>query len=225
MRKIIVAIDGYSGCGKSTIAKQLATYAGYVYIDTGAMYRALAWKVREQYGTTYTPIQVLKVLRNSTIGFQRVDGTQEVCMDGVSVENHIRTLEIGQMASDIATFADVREYMVMLQRAMGKDKGVVMDGRDIGTVVFPEAELKLFVTASVEVRTQRRYRELQSKGVKDSMETVRKALEERDYNDTHRVVSPLRQAEDAIVVDNSDMTLDEQARYVYKLFDDACADR
>ncbi len=193
MSKIIVAIDGYSSCGKSTIAKALAKYAGYTYVDTGAMYRAIALFTLRN-GLT-DEAAIIAALPQIEVGFVLVDGAQHVTLNGEDVEGQIRTLEVGNAA------------------------GIVMDGRDIGTVVFPKAELKLFLTASPEVRAQRRYDELVEKGEKPDFAAVLADVNDRDYRDTHRAESPLRQAEDAIVVDNSNMTREEQMQVIYDYFD------
>lgn len=219
MKKIIVAIDGYSACGKSTLAKQLAQYAHYTYIDTGAMYRAIALHVLRTLGTDYTEQDVVGLLPDCRVAFVHQDDKQLVCLNGEVVEEQIRTMEVGKVASEIAQIKEVRQVMVKNQQQMGEQKGIVMDGRDIGTVVFPQAELKIFLTASVEVRVQRRYDELLQKGVKTTIEAVKQDLLQRDYNDTHRAVDPLRKATDAIEVDNSKMTLEEQKTYVANLFE------
>ncbi len=219
MKRIIVAIDGHSGCGKSTIAKQLAGYAGYRYIDTGAMYRAVALYAME-HGLD-TEEQIISALPDIRIVFQRTDdGSQHTLLNGQDVEARIRTLEVGNRASQVSPIRQVRQFLVEQQQAMGQDKGIVMDGRDIGTVVFPDAELKLFVTATPEVRAQRRYDELTAKGEHPCYEDVLADVLDRDYRDTHRQESPLRQAADAVVVDNSQMTRDQQAEYIFRLFDD-----
>ena len=219
MKKIIVAIDGYSACGKSTLAKQLAQYAHYTYIDTGAMYRAVALHVLRTFGTDYTEQDVVGLLPDCAVAFVHQDDKQLVCLNGEVVEEQIRTMEVGKVASEIAQIKAVPQLMVKNQQQMGEQKGIVMDGRDIGTVVFPQAELKIFLTASVEVRVQRRYDELIQKGVKTTIEAVKQDLLQRDYNDTHRAVDPLRKATDAIEVDNSKMTLEEQKTYVANLFE------
>lgn len=205
MKKIIVAVDGYSSCGKSTIAKALAQYAGYTYIDTGAMYRAIA----------------LFSLSHEDY-LSRLD---EVPFEGLG--DKIRTLEVGNRASVVAQIPEVRHFLVRKQQEMGKQGGVVMDGRDIGTVVFPQAELKLFLTASPEVRAQRRFDELMEKwnknpqtNAKPVFEDVLADVNDRDYRDTHRKESPLRQAEDAIVVDNSCMTREQQMEHICHIFDE-----
>jgi len=219
MSKIIVAIDGYSSCGKSTIAKALAKYAGYTYVDTGAMYRAIALFTLRN-GLT-DDAAIIAALPQIEVGFVLVDGAQHVTLNGEDVEGFIRTLEVGNAASRISQIKEVRAFLVAQQQKMGDAKGIVMDGRDIGTVVFPKAELKLFLTASPEVRAQRRYDELVEKGEKPDFEAVLADVNDRDYRDTHRAESPLRQAEDAIVVDNSSMTREEQMNVIYRLFDKA----
>lgn len=217
MNKIIVAIDGYSSCGKSTIAKALAKYAGYTYVDTGAMYRAIAlFTLRNNLTET---ADIIAVLPKIEVGFVLTNGAQHVTLNGEDVEGLIRTLEVGNRASQISQIKEVRAFLVAQQQKMGEAKGIVMDGRDIGTVVFPKAELKLFLTASPEVRAQRRYDELVGKGEKPNFEEVLADVNDRDYRDTHRAESPLRQAEDAIVVDNSHMTPDEQMEVIYDYFD------
>lgn len=214
--KIIVAIDGYSSCGKSTIAKALAQYAGYTYVDTGAMYRAIAlYTLRNSITDNDAVIAALPDIR---VGFIRIDGAQHVTLNGEDVESQIRTLEVGNRASQVSQIREVREFLVAQQQKMGDDKGIVMDGRDIGTVVFPNAELKLFLTALPEVRAQRRFDELVHKGEQPDYEDVLKDVNDRDYRDTHRAESPLRQAEDAVVVDNSHLTPDEQMEKIIALF-------
>ena len=222
--KIIVAIDGYSSCGKSTIAKALAKHAGYTYVDTGAMYRAVALYASRLLGDeAIRPEAVIPLLANIQIGFIQTPEGQHVTLNGEDVEAYIRTLEIGNMASQISTIKEVRAFLVAQQQAMGTEKGIVMDGRDIGTVVFPHAELKLFLTASPEVRAERRFKELEAKGEKPVWEDVLADVNDRDYRDTHRAESPLRQAEDAVVVDNSHMTREEQMEYIIEVFRGRCA--
>lgn len=217
VQKIIVAIDGYSSCGKSTIAKALAKYAGYTYVDTGAMYRATALYAQRQ-GLTEDLAQVVPLLANVHISFTHTENGQHVMLNNEDVESQIRTLEIGNLASQISTIKEVRAFLVAQQQAMGEQKGIVMDGRDIGTVVFPQAELKLFLTASPEVRAQRRYDELKAKGENPILADVLADVNDRDYRDTHRAESPLRQADDALVVDNSHMTREEQMEHIINLF-------
>ena len=220
MKKIIVAIDGFSSCGKSTIAKALAKYAGYTYVDTGAMYRAVALYMLRHEITEQTDI--INALPLVQVGFAlQTDGTQHTTLNGEDVEIHIRTLEVGNKASQISQIKEVRAFLVNQQQAMGAEKGIVMDGRDIATVVFPDAELKLFLTAKPEVRAQRRYDELIAKGEHPDYNDVLRDVNDRDYRDTHRAESPLRQAEDAIVIDNSDLTREQQMEHIYSLFDKA----
>lgn len=216
MKQIIVAIDGYSSCGKSTIAKRLAEYAGYTYVDTGAMYRAVALAVMR--GEVELPS--LKGLDQISVGFR----DNHVTLNGEDVESRIRTLEVGNMASRVSPIKEVRQYLVAQQQLMGRNKGIVMDGRDIGTVVFPNAELKFFLIASPEVRARRRYDELVGKGENPVYEDVLRDVNDRDYRDTHREESPLRQAEDAIVVDNSNLTREEQMEKIIAIFND-CLNR
>ena len=224
MKQIIVAIDGYSSCGKSTIAKQLAQYAGYRYIDTGAMYRAVALQaIRKGILSDGKATDIEGILEFTQIDFAiQPDGTQHVTLNGEDVEKQIRTLEVGNAASQIAVIPEVRRFLVAQQQQMGQAGGIVMDGRDIGTVVFPKAELKLFLTASPEVRAERRFKELIEKGEQPVMANVLADVNDRDYRDTHRAESPLRQAEDAIVVDNSSMTREEQMQHIYRIFDEKC---
>lgn len=217
MKQIIVAIDGYSSCGKSTIAKALAKYAGYTYVDTGAMYRATALYAQRA-GLSNNLEKIIPLLDNIQIGFILTTEGQHVTLNGEDVEAYIRTLEIGNLASQISTIKEVRAFLVAQQQAMGKKKGIVMDGRDIGTVVFPNAELKLFLTASPKVRAERRFKELLAKGGKPVFEDVLRDTNDRDYRDTHRAESPLRQADDAVVVDNSNMTREEQMEYIIGVF-------
>ena len=222
VNKIIVAVDGYSSCGKSTIAKALAKYAGYIYVDTGAMYRAVALFAHRA-GLAKHLEQVVERLQDIHISFVQTPNGQHVTLNGEDVEAEIRTLEIGNLASQVSTIKEVRAFLVAQQQVMGEHKGIVMDGRDIGTVVFPHAELKLFLTASPEVRAERRFKELQAKGENPVFEEVLHDTNDRDYRDTHRVESPLRQAEDAIVVDNSHMTREQQMEHIIHVFRERCA--
>ena len=221
-KKIIVAIDGYSSCGKSTIAKALAKAAGYKYVDTGAMYRCVALYVLRNAPFTMDNVDeawLLVHINDIQISFAlQADGTQHTVLNGEDVESQIRTLEVGNAASQISTIGFVRKAMVAQQQAMGKDKGLVMDGRDIGTVVFPKAELKLFLTASPEIRAKRRFDELVEKGQNPDFNDVFADVKDRDYRDTHRAESPLRQAEDAVVIDNSAMTREQQMEEVLRVF-------
>ena len=222
MTGIIVAIDGYSSCGKSTIAKALAKHAGYTYVDTGAMYRATALYAKRA-GVAEALEEIIPQLKNIEISFIQTPNGQHVTLNGEDVEAYIRTLEIGNLASQISTIKEVRAFLVAQQQAMGEKKGIVMDGRDIGTVVFPNAELKLFLTASPEVRAERRFKELQAKGEDPVFEDVLRDTNDRDYRDTHRAESPLRQADDALVVDNSHMTQEEQMEHIINVFNERCA--
>ena len=216
---IIIAIDGYSSTGKSTTAKAVAKALGYVYIDTGAMYRAVTYLALEKGYVSTSGIEVkslMKDLRKSEIKFVYNPelGFSEIYLDGKNIENEIRGIEIANWVSEVAKQSEVRTYLVDLQRKMGKDKGIVMDGRDIGTTVFPEAELKIFMTASEQVRAERRYRELQAKGDNASFEEVLANIQHRDHIDTTRKESPLRKADDAIVIDNTNLTIEEQVQKI-----------
>lgn len=215
MKKITIAIDGYSSCGKSTMAKELARQLGYVYVDTGAMYRcvtlyAMRHGMIAAEGVDETSLAKAMPGIKITFKVNEETGRPDTYLDGELVEREIRTLEVSQNVSRIAAIGFVRSALVAQQQKMGEEKGIVMDGRDIGTTVFPHAELKIFVTASAEVRAQRRYDELRGKGMAADYDAILKNVEERDYIDTHREVSPLRKADDAIVLDNSTMTIDEQ---------------
>ena len=216
MKKITIAIDGYSSCGKSTMAKALAKKIGYVYVDTGAMYRSVTlFALRNGLFNADGSVKaddLKEMLPQVYVSFKlnAATGLPETYLNGEMVERDIRGMEVSSHVSPIAAIPFVREALVAQQKAMGKEKGVVMDGRDIGTVVFPDAELKIFVTASPEVRAKRRYDELQAKGQPADYDDILKNVQQRDYIDTHREVSPLRQAEDAIVLDNSHMTIEEQ---------------
>lgn len=221
MKKIIIAIDGYSSCGKSTMARTLAKKIGYIYIDTGAMYRAVTLFCIENGLVSPGGIDAAALEKRITdikISFTINPKTGGVIthLNGRNVENEIRTLEVSQNVSRVAALPFVRECLTTQQREMGKQKGIVMDGRDIGTTVFPNAELKIFVTASAKVRAQRRYDELTAKGNKVDFAEILKNVEERDYIDTHREVSPLTKADDAIVLDNSALTLAEQDEWLLK---------
>lgn len=216
---IIIAIDGYSSTGKSTTAKAVAKALGYVYIDTGAMYRAVTYLALEKGYVSTSGIEVkplMKALRKSEIKFVYNPELvfSEIYLDGKNIENEIRGIEIANWVSEVAKQPEVRTYLVDLQRKMGKDKGIVMDGRDIGTTVFPNAELKIFMTASEQVRAQRRYKELQAKGDKTSFDEVLANIQHRDHIDTTRKESPLKKANDAIVIDNTNLTIQEQVQKI-----------
>lgn len=219
MKQITIAIDGYSSCGKSTMAKDLASEIGYVYIDSGAMYRAVTLYAIEHGIIANDKIdeeRLSEALKDIKISFQfnSEQGRPDTYLNGQRVEDRIRTMEVSSWVSPIAALSFVREEMVRQQQRMGKKKGIVMDGRDIGTTVFPDAELKIFVKASSLVRAKRRYDELTAKGEVCDMAEILENVEKRDYIDTHREISPLRQAEDAIVLDNSHMSIAEQKEWL-----------
>lgn len=226
MKKIVIAIDGFSSCGKSTMAKDLAREVGYIYVDTGAMYRAVTlFAMRNDVFDTEGNIDETRLkalLPDVKLTFQLNNETKlpEVCLNGENVERYIRTLEVSQHVSPIAALPFVREKLVEQQQAMGNEKGIVMDGRDIGTVVFPNAELKIFVTASAEIRAQRRFKELEAKGMPADFDEILQNVEQRDYIDTHRETSPLRQADDALVLDNSHLTIAEQKVWLMEKFNE-----
>lgn len=223
--KITIAIDGYSSCGKSTLAKALAARLGYAYIDSGAMYRCVTLHalqkgmIKDKY---FLPEEIISILPEVHISFHFNPQTKssDTFLNGQNVERNIRTLEVAGFVSKVSTIKEVRMQMVALQREMGKHKGIVMDGRDIGTHVFPHAELKLFMTADMDIRVVRRLDELHSKGMHVNFEEVKKNLLERDHDDTHRKESPLTKAKDAIVLDNTDLTKEEQLDFVLKLIAD-----
>lgn len=228
MKKIIVAIDGHSSCGKSTMAKALARQLGYIYVDTGAMYRAVTlFALQHQLFNadgTVRAKELQSMMSQVQVSFVLNEDTHlpETYLNGVSVEREIRTMEVSSHVSPIAALPFVREAMVAQQREMGKQKGIVMDGRDIGTTVFPHAELKVFVTASAEIRAQRRFKELQEKGMDANYEAILKNVQERDYIDSHREVSPLCQAEDAILLDNSNMSISNQQQWLLEQVQRIC---
>jgi CMP/dCMP kinase len=211
-RRIIITIDGWSSCGKSTLAKQLSRELGYVYIDSGAMYRAVTlYFLRNHIDWTHLEA-VEDALKEIVIEFiyNPKSGQSETYLNGENVEYVIRDLVVAEKVSEVAAIRQVRDFAVKQQKRLGKNKGIVMDGRDIGTVVFPDAELKIFMTADNAVRVERRFKELYVKNPNITMEEIKANLEMRDYIDSHREVSPLRQAEDALVLDNSNMTMKEQ---------------
>jgi cytidylate kinase len=222
MKKIIVAIDGFSSCGKSTMAKQLARDAGYIYVDTGAMYRAVSLFCMRNGWMNETCMDVKNIEQNIEqihLSFIiNAEGKAEIFLNGENVESQIRSLEVSNGASRVSTLGAVRRELVRQQQLMGAGKGIVMDGRDIGTVVFPEAELKIFLTASPEIRAQRRMDELRAKGEPVIFEEVLANVKERDDRDQNRAESPLRKAEDAIVIDNSTLTQEEQQVILNDLF-------
>lgn len=222
MKKITIAIDGFSSTGKSTLAKQLAKSLGYIYVDTGAMYRAIAlFAMQNNFISkdTLDKVSLIKSIPNIKLQFHfnAELGFAEMYLNEVNVEKEIRTIEVSGFVSRIAEVSEVRSKLVEQQQEMGKDKGIVMDGRDIGTVVFPEAELKIFMTSSPETRAKRRFEELQAKGDSVSYDEVLQNVQERDYIDTHRADSPLVKAEDAVEIDNSHLTREEQFTLVSEL--------
>lgn len=224
MKKITIAIDGHSSCGKSTMAKDLAREIGYIYIDSGAMYRAVTYYCLEHDLFTEDSVKLPELqaaMPDIQITFRlNAEGRPETYLNGECIEKEIRGMAVSSRVSLIATIGFVREAMVALQQQMGRDKGIVMDGRDIGTTVFPDAELKVFVTASAEVRAQRRYDELKAKGEEASYESILENVKERDRIDSGRAISPLRKANDAILLDNSAMTIPEQKAWLLEKFNE-----
>jgi len=217
-RKIVIAIDGYSACGKSTTAKEVANILGYRYIDTGAMYRAVTLFFLDHHIALTNPKEVNKALHEIHITFKlNAIGKSDTFLNGLNVEKEIRSMRISDMVSQVSTIKDVRVAMVEQQRRMGKEKAVVMDGRDIGTVVFPQAELKLFMTADMMVRASRRQLELMEREQLVDLDEVIENIIQRDRIDTTRTESPLRQAEDAVVIDTTNITLEEQVEEVVRL--------
>ena len=215
---IIITIDGWSSCGKSTLARQLAKKLGYVYIDSGAMYRAITLYFLRNHVDWTTVKEVEEALNNIDIDFHYNETTEksEIYLNGENVEYVIRDLVVAEKVSDVAAIREVREFAVAQQRKMGKKKGIVMDGRDIGTTVFPRAELKIFMTADNAVRVERRFKELFEKNPNITIEEVKNNLEMRDYIDSNREVSPLRQAKDAIILDNTNITEEQQLKQALK---------
>lgn len=221
--RIVIAIDGHSSCGKSTMAKALARKIGYIYVDSGAMYRAVTL-----YCMQHALVDNGQVLQQELRGqidqihiafkLNAVTGVADTYLNGVNVESEIRSIEVSNLVSPVATIDFVRHILVEQQQQMGLAKGIVMDGRDVGTTVFPNAELKIFVTASAEVRAQRRYAELQKRGMPASMEAILNNVQERDYIDSHRIESPLRKADDACLLDNSQMTIEQQDQWLMDQF-------
>lgn len=225
MSKITIAIDGYSSCGKSTLAKALAARLGYAYVDSGAMYRsvtlyALRLGIIKDHG--FIEDEIIKVLQEINLSFQFNSHTRssETFLNGENVEKELRHMVVSENVSKVSAIKAVRTKMIIIQRELGKNKGIVMDGRDIGTNVFPHAELKLFMTADPDVRTQRRFDEMTSKGLHPTFLEVKRNLLDRDHEDTHRKENPLTQAKDAIVLDNTDLTREQQLEYVIKLISD-----
>ena len=223
MKKITIAIDGFSSCGKSTVAKDLAREVGYIYIDSGAMYRAVTLYSIENGifdGDVIDTEKLKKAIKDIQISFRPnpETGRPDTYLNGVNVENKIRTMGVSSKVSPISALDFVREAMVAQQQAMGKEKGIVMDGRDIGTTVFPDAELKIFVTATPEIRAQRRFDELKAKGQEGSFEEILENVKQRDYIDQHREVSPLRKADDALLLDNSNLSIEQQKEWLSEQF-------
>ncbi|KXB78588.1 cytidylate kinase [Prevotella sp. DNF00663] len=224
MNKITIAIDGFSSCGKSTMAKNLAKEIGYIYVDTGAMYRAVTlFALRNDLFATDGSIDTARLEQlmpqiNISFKFNQATGAPDTYLNGELVERDIRTIEVSSHVSPIAAIPFVRQALVAQQQKMGQEKGIVMDGRDIGTTVFPDAELKIFVTASAKVRAQRRFDELKQKGMPADFDEILRNVQERDYIDSHREVSPLRKADDAIELDNSHMTIAEQQAWLLKAY-------
>ncbi|MEM7297404.1 MAG: (d)CMP kinase [Bacteroidota bacterium] len=213
MKKIVVALDGYSGTGKSSTAKQVAAKLGYTYIDSGAMYRAVTLHFLQSNVDIDEVDEIKRSLNDCNLSFQN----QEMHLNGVRVEDDIRTMKVSERVSQVSAVSEVRLKLVEQQREMGESKGVVMDGRDIGTVVFPDAELKLFMTANMDVRTERRRKQLEEKGIVESLNSIKENLEERDRKDSSREDSPLKMAEDGIEIDTSHLTLNEQIEKIVAL--------
>jgi len=223
-KKIIITIDGWSSCGKSTLAKQLAKALGYIYVDSGAMYRAVTLYFLRNHIDWTNQDEVVEALQNISLEFQYNTQSEksEIFLNGENVEYVIRDMVVAEKVSEVAAIKEVREFAVAQQQQMGKGKGIVMDGRDIGTVVFPDAELKIFMTADNSVRVERRFREMYEKNPNITLEEVKANLEMRDYIDSHREVSPLRKADDAIILDNTNLTPAEQFKKAMKLVEDCC---
>lgn len=216
MKKIIITIDGYSSCGKSTLAKQVAMELNYVFVDSGAMYRAITYYFLKNNLNWENPADVSNALSNISLVFEynNEKGTSDILMNGENVESQIREMYVNDKVSEVAAIKEIREFTVAEQQKGTINKGIVMDGRDIGTVVFPNAELKIFLTAVPEERVERRYNQLLKFGKETDKDEIRKNLEKRDYIDTHREISPLRKADDAVILDNTDLTTQEQLEIV-----------
>ena len=223
-QKIVIAIDGFSSCGKSTFAKAIAARLGYIFIDTGAMYRAVTLYALEQGAIVEGKVDEAAVVTllpevNITFKFNAERGASDVYVNGELAEGKIRSIEVSNCVSSVSSIREVREKLVAMQQQMGRERGVVMDGRDIGTVVFPDAELKIFMTAEPKVRAERRYAELTAKGDKVTMEEILENVISRDKADMERAISPLRQAEDAVVLDNSYMSVEEQMAWFMERYE------
>jgi cytidylate kinase len=223
LKKIIITLDGYSSCGKSTLAKQLAAELDYVYIDSGAMYRAITLYFIQNRIDWNNPEEVAQALANIQLEFvyNPLSGSSEMNLNGENVEHMIREMLVAEKVSEVAAVGAVREFAVAQQQEMGKRKGIVMDGRDIGTTVFPHAELKIFMTADTAIRVERRFKELYAKNKNITIHEIKENLELRDYIDTNRAISPLRKAEDAIILDNSQLTPEDQLKLVLQWVEDA----
>jgi cytidylate kinase len=218
-QKIIITIDGWSSCGKSTVAKQLAKKLGYVYIDSGAMYRAITLFFLRNHINWVDHLAVNAALKSIEMHFEFNEKSQqsEIILNGENVEYLIRDLVVAEKVSEVSTIKEVREFAVAQQQKLGEKKGIVMDGRDIGTTVFPNAELKIFMTADIATRVERRFKEMIEKNPNVSFEEVKKNLEMRDYIDSNREISPLRKADDAIILDNTSLTIEEQLKFAQDL--------
>ena len=224
-KKIVIAVDGFSSCGKSTFAKAIAARLGYIFIDTGAMYRAVTLYALEQGAIRDGEVDAEAVVKllpeiNISFSFNAERGASDIYVNGELAEGRIRTIEVSNCVSKVSSIREVREKLVAMQQQMGQKRGVVMDGRDIGTVVFPDAELKIFMTADAQVRAERRYAELTAKGDKVTMEEILENVISRDKADMERAISPLRQAEDAVVLDNSYMSVDEQMAWFMERYEE-----
>ena len=220
-KKIIITIDGWSSCGKSTLARQLAAKLGYLYIDSGAMYRAVTLYFLRNHVDWEKKQEVERALKNITLSFELNEKSHqsEILLNGENVEYVIRDMVVAEKVSDVAAIREVRAFAVVEQQKLGKKKGIVMDGRDIGTTVFPKAELKLFMTADSSTRVERRFREMFAKNPNVTIEEVKNNLEMRDYIDSNRDVSPLRKAKDAIVIDNTNISIEQQLKYALSLLE------
>ena len=217
MKKIVIAIDGFSSCGKSTMAKDLAREVGYIYVDTGAMYRAVGLKAKRNNIACSEQEKIEEMLKNTEVELKNENGATAVYLDGENVSTEIRLPEISRMASDISAVPAVRYAMVEMQRSMANKTDTILDGRDIGTFVLPNADVKIFLTASVEERAERRYKELIARGENVKREDVRSDIEKRDYNDSHRALAPLKKADDATEVDTTGMTIDQVCEKIISL--------
>lgn len=218
MRKIIITIDGWSSCGKSTLARQLAQKLGYIYVDSGAMYRAITLYFLRNHVDWTDVNEVKSALKNINLEFSYSEKSEnaEIFLNGENVEYVIRDLVVAEKVSEVAAIKEIREFAVKQQQQMGQNKGIIMDGRDIGTIVFPEAELKIFMTADNAVRVERRFKEMYEKNPNVTIEEVKNNLQMRDYIDSHREASPLKKADDALVLDNTRLTEEEQFKKAYK---------